>query len=143
MAEDAFTKESLILMLRMKHDHVLRSGKPRIGQVFPDGQVDLIIEITPTPSKLWWDCLTGAAGGTVLEGRFASSGMSAIAVQSTEDELEADVRRVVDLLNNTNVAYDGRFDEARSKLDAINNRVESGNNPEERQRKLEERLKNY
>lgn len=139
---DEVTKESLTLMLRMKHDAVKRRGKPRIGQVFPDGQVDLLFEVGPTPSKLWWQCLTEAAEGTVMEGRTTASGNSAIAIQSTEDELESDVRRVDDLLLSANQGYDRKFSDAEKQLAALKNAPEDLD-LEERKRRLEERLKHF
>lgn len=139
---DELTKESLYLMLRMKHDAVKRRGKPRLGQVLPDGQVDLLIDIMPSPSKTWWQCLTECTEGTVMEGRVTTGGNAVITVQSTEDELEADVRRTEELMIAANLRYDKKFDDAQKKLDAMKNALEE-ENIQERKRRLEDRLKNF
>ena len=139
---DEITRESLTLMLRMKHDIVKRKGKPRLGQVLPDGQIDLLIEVMPTPSKLWWQCLTEISDGTVMEGRIAAGGNSVITVQSTEDELESDVRRTEELMIAANQAYDKKFRDAEQKLAAMKNAA-TGEDMEERKRRLEQRLKNF
>lgn len=139
---DELTRESLTLMLRMKHDQVKRKGKPRLGQVLPDGQIDLLIDVMPTPSKLWWQCLTEASESTVLEGRVTSGSNATITVQSTEEELEADVRRAEDLMVGANQIYDKKFRDAEQKLAAMTNTA-TGENAEERKRRLEQRLKNF
>ncbi len=141
MAEEV-TKESLIFMLRMKHAEVLRRGKPRLGQVYPTGEVDLMIDVTPAPSKEWRQCMQKAAEGTVMEGRVTTEGIASLSIQSAEDELEADVRRVDELIAATNQNYDRMFKDAKNQLDEMNQQpIEE--DPAERKRRLEERLNKF
>lgn len=141
--EEQITRESLSLMLRMKHDQLQRRGKPRLGQVLPDGQIDLLIDVMPAPSKLWWQCLHESAEGTVMEGRVISGGNAVLAIQSTEEELEADVRRVDEMLQAANRRYDQKFREAEKTLAAMNQKQEEEEDPDDRKRRLEERLRNF
>ena len=135
----ARTKDELRSFLRLKHEDVIRTGKPRLGNVTSDS-VELQVNLNPIPGALWWQCQQKVTEGTVMEGRVTGSGET-MTILTTPDEMESDVRRVDDLVRTVNAAYRAVFTEAQAELTALTQRPKS-EDPEAIKRRLQSKLNN-
>jgi len=124
-------KIQLLSFLRLSHDAVHR-GKLRLGSMTPDGTlVYLEFDLSPTPSATWIEMLLAAAVDTVMEGRAKVKGAK-LTVETTEEELEADVKRADGLLDTTNARYAARVAQAKSQVEQLRAQEVAALDPKQR-----------
>jgi len=133
------TREQIQFLLRMRHGEIMRRPRPKLGQVAGNG-VEIIAELSPAPSSVWWECLKEVEEGTVLEGRVGGVNTE-IRIQSTEDEFEEDVRRLDAFLTHVNHCYRKRFTDAETRLKEITDEENKSKEAAMRTQRLQERLR--
>lgn len=133
----AESRADLQTLVRMRHSEVRRQGKPRLENVKADS-LEIVAAIAPPPSFVWRGLLEQATQGTVLEGRVTLQA-NEIKLQTSDEELEQDVRRLDQLLSDANTAYNRKLDEAKAFLEKPEQA--DAKTEEQRRRELEARLR--